>query len=58
MGKLVGYDYEITYKPGSMNATADALSRRANSPCLNAINTQQTDFWGDIREQQATDPYL
>ncbi|KAF8112041.1 hypothetical protein N665_0068s0008 [Sinapis alba] len=58
MGKLVGYDYVITYKPGSMNAAADALSRRANSPCLSAIYAQQTDFWGDICQQQKTDPYL
>lgn len=44
MGKLVGYDYEITYRPGAANAAADALSRRSNSPCLNAVYAQHTDF--------------
>uniref|UniRef100_A0A0D3C3B2 Reverse transcriptase domain-containing protein n=1 Tax=Brassica oleracea var. oleracea TaxID=109376 RepID=A0A0D3C3B2_BRAOL len=58
MGKLVGYDYEITYCPGSANAAADALSRRSHSPCLNTVYTQQTDFWDDLREATTTHPYL
>ncbi|WZZ36193.1 hypothetical protein YC2023_019594 [Brassica napus] len=52
MGKLVGYDYEIMYKPGSANAAADALSRRADSPCLHA------DFWDELRHISLSDPYL
>lgn len=58
MGKLVGYDYEITYNPGTANTAADALSRRSNSPCLNAIYAQHSDLWNDIRRLVAQDPYL
>lgn len=58
MGKLVGYDYEITYKPGTANAAADALPCRADSLCLHAIFTQHTDFWEELRRMTTTDPYL
>lgn len=58
MGKLVGYDYEIVYKPGTANAAADALSRRGDSPCLNAISRQTTGLWGQLHELNKTDPYL
>lgn len=58
MGKLVGYDYEITYKPGTANAAADALSRRPDSPCLNATFTPNTDLWKTLRAATTTDPFL
>lgn len=34
MAKLMGYDYEIVYRPGRENTAADALSRRSDSPTL------------------------
>ena len=37
MVKLMGYDYEIQYRPGKENAAADALSRRTDSPTLNHL---------------------
>ncbi|CAL9234154.1 unnamed protein product [Arabidopsis halleri] len=58
VSKLAGYDYEITYKPGSANAAADALSRKANSPCLNATFVQTSSLWDELREIAKTDPYL
>lgn len=33
--KLVGYDYEIQYKPGNMNVVVNALSR---SQCLTSAS--------------------
>lgn len=35
--KLLGYDYEISYKSGSENVVADALSRVSSGAELNAI---------------------
>lgn len=58
MGKLVGYDYEITYKPGTANAAADALSRRPDSPCLNATSIHRSDLWNDLRAAATTDSFL
>lgn len=58
MGKLVGYDYEITYKPGSSNAAADALSRRSDTPCLQSISVQHTTMWDTLRQLASSDPYL
>ncbi|CAL9217877.1 unnamed protein product [Arabidopsis halleri] len=58
MGKLVGYDYEITYKPGNTNVAADALSRVAGSPVLNAIFVQHTTLWDEIRTAASGDEYM
>ena len=37
VSKLLGYDYEIIYKPKKQNDATDALSRVVRSPTLNAI---------------------
>ncbi|CAL9238536.1 unnamed protein product [Arabidopsis halleri] len=55
---LLGYDYEITYKPGKTNNAADALSRVAGSPVLNAVSIKQTSLWDDIRAMTKTDDYM
>jgi hypothetical protein len=40
--KLMSYQYKISYKKGSTNCVADALSRAPNPPsCLNAISLDQ-----------------
>lgn len=58
MGKLVGYDYEITYKPGCTNSAADALSRVHGSPTLDATFVQQSFIWNEIKAMYVSDPYL
>lgn len=58
MGKLVGYDYEITYKPGNINSVADALSRVQGSPTLDAIFVPQSTIWDEIKALNGSDPYL
>lgn len=58
MAKLVGYDYEITFKPGKSNGAADALSRVHGSPTLDAIFILQSSIWNNLREMTKTDPYL
>lgn len=58
MGKLVGYDYEIVYKPGKANAAADALSRVPDSPVLNTISAAYVSLWNELRQQAKSDPYL
>lgn len=57
MGKLIGYDYEITYKPRNTNIAADALFGVAGSPVLNAIFVQYTTLWDKIRSATAGDEY-
>ncbi|WZZ40995.1 hypothetical protein YC2023_037254 [Brassica napus] len=49
MGNLVGYDYEITYKPGHTNSAADTLSRVHGSPTLDATFVQPSTIWSDIK---------
>lgn len=58
MAKLVGYDYEIVYKPGKANSAADALSRVPDSPILIAVAVPQASIWADMCSLVSTDPYF
>ena len=48
VSKLLGYDYDITYKPGKENSTVDALSRVTGGPNLNTLFVSQTSLWNAI----------
>ena len=41
VAKLLGYDYEIIYRPGRENAAADALSRKQGSHVLHHLLVSQ-----------------
>ncbi|KAL6315672.1 hypothetical protein AAG906_005760 [Vitis piasezkii] len=58
VAKLLGYDYEITYKPGRENSTADALSRKQGSPVLQNIFFPQVSLWEEIKRAAEKDPYI
>lgn len=58
MEKLVGYDYEIVYKPSKANVDADALSRVPDSPVLNTISAPYVSLWNELRQLATTDSYL
>ncbi|PNY17392.1 Ty3/gypsy retrotransposon protein [Trifolium pratense] len=51
LAKLLGYSYEIMYKPGPQNRVADALSR---VHCL-AITVPHLDFLHTLKEQLVQD---
>lgn len=55
MGKIVGYDYEIFYKPGKANTATDALSRVADSRVLNTITVSSMSLWDDLRKLALSD---
>lgn len=56
--KLLGYDYEITYRPGRENSAADALSRVAGSPSLDALFVSQSSLWDAFKTQAINNPYM
>jgi hypothetical protein len=56
--KLIGYDYEITYKPGRDNNAADALSRVLGSPSFNTLFISHTLLWDTIKIEARTNPYM
>ena len=48
VSKLLGYDYDITYKLRRENSTVDALSRVTSGPNLNTLFVSQTSLWNAI----------
>ena len=58
VGKLLGFNFSVEYKPGTANAVADALSRRDTEGVLLAISAPRFDFIDRLRQVQLTDPAL
>ena len=57
VAKLLGYDYEIQYRPGRENTAADALSRKPASPILNNLFVSRVHIWEEIQEATRGDEY-
>lgn len=55
-GKLLGHDYKIQYRLGHENATADVLSRKAESPVLYHFFCEHVNIWDDIQHATQCDP--
>lgn len=58
MAKLLGYDFEIMYRPGRDNSVVDALSRGSGSSILNALFVPQVSLWEDIKKASTGHPYM
>jgi hypothetical protein len=57
VGKLLGFDFTVEYKPGAQNAVADALSRRDTPDGgVLAISAPRFDYIDRLRQEQATHP--
>jgi hypothetical protein len=58
VAKLLGYDYEILYRPGRENSAADALSCRPDIPLHNLLFVPQFTLWDDMKRAAQDDPYM
>jgi len=59
VGKLVGFDFAVEYKPGAANAVADALSHRdTEDGAILALAAPRFDFVDRLRRAQDADPGL
>lgn len=45
VAKLMGFDFELRYRPGKQNLVGDALSRREEVPALQAITGPMWEIW-------------
>ena len=48
ISKIMGYDFEIQYRPGKDNSAADALSRRADSVEYKAVSLPSVCQWEEL----------
>ncbi|KAA3472231.1 Retrovirus-related Pol polyprotein from transposon 297 family [Gossypium australe] len=64
VAKMLGYDYSISYRKGTQNTVADALSRRPYKDmpqllqCESSIDTSLSDMWARIVASYVDDPKL
>jgi hypothetical protein len=59
VGKLLGFNFSVEYKPGTTNVVADALSRRDTEEGeLLALSAPRFDFIDHLRQAQLSDPAL
>lgn len=60
VGKLLGFDFAVEFKPGHSNAVADALSRRdtPEDSAVLVLSAPRFDFIDRLRQAHATDPAL
>jgi hypothetical protein len=53
VGKLLGFDFTVEYKPGAANAVADALSRRdTEEGAILALSAPRFDFISKLHDAQ------
>ncbi|KAM0057208.1 putative nucleotidyltransferase, Ribonuclease H [Helianthus debilis subsp. tardiflorus] len=57
LGKLLGYEFDILYRPGKLNAAADALSRVFSSQLM-AFSSQDSSFLTALPKHLELDPVL
>lgn len=56
---MLGYSFEVHFKPGSSNRVADALSRKnARDIELGSLLTTQTIDWTKVKEEINSDSLL
>lgn len=58
VGKLLGFDFAVEYKPGHTNGVADALSCRdtPEDGAVLVLSAPRFDFIERLRQQQESDP--
>jgi hypothetical protein len=59
VGKLLGFDFEVEYKPGAQNTVADALSRQDTPDgVVLTISAPRFNYIERLRQAHALDPTL
>ena len=55
---LLGYDFDILYKPGKCNNVVDALSCKNTVPTLNTLTITSRFDWSELWKALDSEPYI
>lgn len=56
LSKLMGYNFDIVYRPGKENGVADALSRRVEVPVMASLHASCQVDWAELWKELDVDP--
>ncbi|KAH9770474.1 hypothetical protein KPL71_012393 [Citrus sinensis] len=56
--KLLGYEYDIKYRPGKENSAADSLSREGGGSIIHAISRPEFVIWEELKKESRESPWV
>ena len=56
--KLLGYEYDIKYRPDKENSAADFLSREGGGSIIHAISRPEFVIWEELKKESRESPWV
>lgn len=56
--KLLGYEYDIKYRPGKENSAADSMSREGRGSIIHAVSRPEFVIWEELKKESRESPWV